>query len=98
MKKKKKSKKAKTAFDLEAFEKELNQSKKSTGGEDDDEEDGPVDTSHLDNIDEAELGDDPFAHEAPSGIDAGNEAWLKSDRDYTYQEVRAHLVCSFGIA
>lgn len=43
---------------------------------------------HLDNIDEAELGDDPFAqNDVPVSVDAGNEAWLKSDRDYTYQEV-----------
>ena len=95
MKKKKKSSKKKANFDLEAFEKELNDSKAKTAsskteGGDEDEEDGPEsDGSHLDNIDEAELGDDPFAQsgEAPVGVDAGNEAWLKSDRDYTYQEV-----------
>ena len=95
MKKKKKSTKKKANFDLEAFEKELNDSKTKSvskpegGGEDDD--DGPEpDGSHLDNIDETELGDDPFAQpaDAPVGVDAGNEAWLKSDRDYTYQEVR----------
>lgn len=96
MKKKKKSTKKKANFDLEAFEKELNDSKaKSTskpeGGEEE-EEDGPEpDGSHLDNIDETELGDDPFAQsaDAPVGVDAGTEAWLKSDRDYTYQEVRS---------
>ena len=40
-------------------------------------------------IDDAELGDDPFsqAGDTPAGIDAGNEPWLKSDRDYTYPEV-----------
>ena len=96
MKKKKKSTKKKANFDLEAFEKELNDSKaksasKPEGGEED-EDDGPEpDGSHLDNIDETELGDDPFAQpaDAPVGVDAGNEAWLKSDRDYTYQEVRS---------
>jgi translation initiation factor 2 subunit 2 len=39
-------------------------------------------------MDEAELGDDPFAQgEVPTSIDAGNEPWLKTDRDYTYPEV-----------
>lgn len=97
MKKKKKSSKKKANFDLEAFEKELNDSKvktasKAEGGEEDEDEGPEPDGSHLDNIDEAELGDDPFAQpgDAPVGVDAGNEAWLKSDRDYTYQEV--HLV------
>jgi translation initiation factor 2 subunit 2 len=98
MKKKKKSTKKKANFDLEAFEKELNDSKaksaSKTEGGDEEEEDGPEpDGSHLDNIDEAELGDDPFAQpgDAPVGVDAGNEAWLKSDRDYTYQEVTVLL-------
>jgi len=96
MKKKKKSSKKKAAFDLDAFEKELNDSKtkaKEDVGEEDDE-DGPApDGTHLENVDEAELGDNPFAQpgEAPVGIDAGNEAWLKSDRDYTYPEVRQSL-------
>ncbi len=88
MKKKKKSTKKKAAFDLDAFEKEL-QAAPAAG--DDDDEDGPEpDGAHLDDIDEAELGDDPFAQagDAPVGVDAGNEPWLKSDRDYTYQEVR----------
>jgi translation initiation factor 2 subunit 2 len=95
MKKKKKSTKKKANFDLEAFEKELNVSKaksasKSEGGEDDEDDNPEPDGSHLDNIDETELGDDPFAQpaDAPVGVDAGNEAWLNSDRDYTYQEVR----------
>lgn len=89
IKKKKKSSKKKAAFDLDAFEKELNDSKaKTSTAADDEEDDVPVDTSHLDNIDDAELGDDPFAQgDAPVGVDAGTEAWLKSDRDYTYQEV-----------
>jgi hypothetical protein len=75
---------------LDAFEKELNESKaKSSTAADDEEDDGElVNTAHLDDIDEAELGEDPFAqNDAPVGVDAGNEAWLKSDRDYTYQEV-----------
>jgi translation initiation factor 2 subunit 2 len=113
IKKKKKSTKKKAAFDLEAFEKELNDSKsKSTttttttssssgdgkgGAAEEDDDDGPEpDTTHLDHIDEAELGDDPFAHpgDAPVGVDAGNEAWLKSDRDYTYPEVSSSYLLS----
>ncbi|KAM6501227.1 translation initiation factor [Amanita muscaria] len=100
MKKKKKSSKKKTAFDLEAFEKELNdtsETKVKSGGadsaavEEEDEGEGPTDTTHLDIVDETELGENPFANahaaEGPVGIDAGNEAWLKSDRDYTYLEL-----------
>jgi len=79
MKKKKASKK----IDLEAFEKELEESRAKDA---DDEVDGGRD---LAEIDEAELGDDPFVRgaEAPTGVDAGNEPWLKSDRDYTYAEL-----------
>lgn len=84
LKKKKKSSKKKAAFDLEAFEKELNESK-SKG---DDDEDEVEENPNLDNIDEAELGDDPFAQaDAPTAEGGGGEAWLKSDRDYTYPEV-----------
>jgi len=105
MKKKKKSTKKKANFDLEAFEKELNDSKaksasKQEGGEEE-EDDGPEpDGSHLDNIDEMELGDDPFAQpaDAPVGVDAGNEAWLKSDRDYTYQELLTRFYASLHAA
>ena len=40
-------------------------------------------------VDETELGDDPFARGGEGvNLDSGNEAWLKSDRDYTYDEVR----------
>ncbi|PPQ75478.1 hypothetical protein CVT26_015961 [Gymnopilus dilepis] len=99
MKKKKKSKK-KANLDLEAFEKELNESKAEDGakakpargeGDEDEDEDGlEPDGSHLDNLDEEELGDDPFAQPgdvSSVGIDSGNEPWLKSDRDYTYPEL-----------
>ncbi|KAF8625104.1 hypothetical protein AX15_005576 [Amanita polypyramis BW_CC] len=91
IKKKKKSSKKKTTF--EEFEKELNESKskptESTGAQEEVEGEGAVDTSHLDNVDEAELGENPFARatEVPIGVDAGNEAWLKSDRDYIYPEL-----------
>jgi len=98
LKKKKKSGKKKTAFDLDAFEKELNVSKKADG-EDDDEDAGPQDTSHLDNIDEAELGDDVFAQsDAPVGVESGTEAWLKSDRDYTYPELLTRFYNSLHAA
>ena len=72
--KKKKKKKA-----LEDFERELGE----TGGQE-----GDIDGAHLDNIDEAELGDDVFASggEARSG-GTNEEPWLGSDRDYTYPEV-----------
>jgi translation initiation factor 2 subunit 2 len=94
IKKKKKSSKKKAAFDLEAFEKELNDSKsKSAGGEDDDE-DIPEANPALD--DDADLGDDdPFAQagEAPAGaVDSGAEQWLKSDRDYFYPEVGSLII------
>jgi translation initiation factor 2 subunit 2 len=93
MKKKKKSKKK---VDLDAFEKELNESKAKSKTEDtydEDDEGPPPDGSHLDNIDEEELGDDPFARpDVGVGVDAGNEAWLNSDRDYTYEEVRPIFV------
>ncbi|TEB32759.1 hypothetical protein FA13DRAFT_1731269 [Coprinellus micaceus] len=101
LKKKKKGKKAKAAFDLDAFEKELNESKaKSAGDGDEEDEDGaPVDTTHLDNLDEAELGEDPFAQpDAPAGIDAGTEAWLGTDRDYTYQELLTRFYNSLHAA
>ncbi|VDC07015.1 unnamed protein product [Peniophora sp. CBMAI 1063] len=84
LKKKKKSSKKKAAFDLEAFEKELNESK-AKGGEDD--EDVPMDDAAGD-LDEGHLGDDPFAREsAPAGVDSGAEPWLGSDRDYLYPEL-----------
>ncbi|EKM57283.1 uncharacterized protein PHACADRAFT_254972 [Phanerochaete carnosa HHB-10118-sp] len=82
LKKKKKTSKKKAALDMEAFEKELNEAKAKEGdGED-------VDGAPIDEIDEAELGEDPFARgaEVPS-VDAGGEAWLSSDRDYTYAEL-----------
>ena len=84
MKKKKKSSKKKA---MEDFEKELEESKSKDTAEGADEVDID-DGEHLNDIDEAELGDDPFARpEAPTGVDSGSEPWLTSDRDYTYQEV-----------
>ncbi|TCD60137.1 hypothetical protein EIP91_010685 [Steccherinum ochraceum] len=82
-----KKKKKKKAATLEAFEKEINESK----GKDKDADDEDVPDGLPEEIDEAELGDDPFAAGAGGGgavsTDAGNEPWLKSDRDYTYPEL-----------
>ncbi|OCH91189.1 hypothetical protein OBBRIDRAFT_792592 [Obba rivulosa] len=81
LKKKKKSSKKKAALDMQAFEKELNESKAKDADEEDGEE-GEIE------VDEAELGEDPFARaEGTISLDAGNEPWLKSDRDYTYPEL-----------
>lgn len=79
MKKKKKSGKKKA---MEDFEKELSEVKAKEDVEDVDVDDG----EHLNDIDEIELGDDPFAR-VPTGLDSGTEPWLSSDRDYTYEEV-----------
>lgn len=90
--KKKKSKKGKKAtFDLEAFERELNESKAKDA--DDDDEDGEDPADKLIEVDEAELGDDPFAHDTDGRTANGNEPWLKSDRDYTYPEVLLSSSC-----
>lgn len=69
---------------MEAFEKEINEAKAKDG------EDADADGAPIDEVDEAELGDDPFARggEQVAAVDAGGEAWLGSDRDYTYSEVR----------
>jgi len=82
LKKKKKSTKKKAALDMEAFEKELNESKAK------EEEDEDIGEDAVAEIDETELGEDPFARgENAIAIDAGSEPWLGSDRDYTYQEL-----------
>ena len=69
-------KKKKAAADLEAFEKEL-------------DEDVPT-GKHLDDLDDEDLGEDVFAQGSGS-VSGSQEAWLSSDRDYTYDEVG----CSF---
>lgn len=96
LKKKKKSTKKKAAFDLEAFEKELHESKvKEAAAEEEEADDG----EHLDEVDEAELGDDVFARgDAPAGIDAGTEPWLDSDRDYTYSELLSRFYASLHVS
>jgi translation initiation factor 2 subunit 2 len=91
IKKKKKSSKKKAAFDLEAFEKELNESK-AKSAENDDDEDGEI-ANNLDHLEDADLGDDVFAQGGGEGAtEGGNEAWLGSDRDYTYPEVRPRSI------
>ncbi|KAI9433028.1 domain found in IF2B/IF5-domain-containing protein [Lactarius indigo] len=93
LKKKKKSTKKKAAFDLEAFEKELQESKSKDANADDDED--IPDGEHLNDIDEAELGDDVFDRsEVLAGVDQGTEPWLGSDRDYTYQELLTRFYAS----
>ncbi|KAH9848101.1 eukaryotic translation initiation factor 2 beta [Lenzites betulinus] len=86
LKKKKKKSSKKAALDLEAFEKELNQSKAQDAEEDEGPEEGAIPE-----LDEGELGDDPFARAggdaAAISLDSGSEPWLKSDRDYTYEEL-----------
>jgi len=68
---------------MEAFEKELGDSKP-----------GPEDGADGELVDDADLGDDPFAVHADGGVaregvatEMGREPWLGSDRDYTYSEV-----------
>ncbi|KAG1752245.1 eukaryotic translation initiation factor 2 beta [Suillus lakei] len=59
----------------------------------------PDDGEHLNELDEADLGDDPFArNEAPAGIDSGTEPWLGSDRDYTYPELLTRFYASLHAA
>jgi hypothetical protein len=65
---------------------------KEDGGAEEDE-DAEINGDALENMDEAELGEDPFARaEAPTGLEGGDEAWLKSDRDYTYPEVSSQYL------
>ncbi|KIS70017.1 putative translation initiation factor eIF2 beta subunit (isoform A) [Mycosarcoma maydis] len=85
LKKKKKSKK-KVALDLDAFEKEI-------GEADDQADDGaePTNDAYAD-VDDEELGENPFAQDEVDDIDAAPkddsiEAWQGTDRDYTYQEL-----------
>lgn len=89
LKKKKKSKK-KVALDLETFEKEIGE---GADQDQDDDADGDVpDGEALGEIDEAELGENPFAQDAGDEADVvaqedGVEAWQGTDRDYSYQEL-----------
>lgn len=91
--KKKKKKGKKATFDIEAFEKELNESKTKDSADGDADDAGTneeIDGQHLDALDEEELGEDVFAQstELPAAsIDTADEPWLSSDRDYTYPEL-----------
>ncbi|TRM62155.1 domain found in IF2B/IF5-domain-containing protein [Schizophyllum amplum] len=88
---KKKKKSSKKKANLEEFERQLDESKskaKEDGDEDDEVPDGERTLEHLE---DADLGDDPFAQAGGGGAPsveagAGDEPWLKSDRDYTYPE------------
>ena len=65
-KKKKKKSSKKAALDLEAFEKELNESKAKEA----DDDDGGEEQQVLE-VDETELGDDPFARGGGEGDESG---------------------------
>lgn len=90
LKKKKKSSKKKVALDLETFEKEIGEGVEQD--QPDDAEGDVPDGEGLAEIDEAELGDNPFAQDAGDEADAaeledGVETWQGTDRDYSYQEL-----------
>ncbi|KIM24351.1 hypothetical protein M408DRAFT_235021 [Serendipita vermifera MAFF 305830] len=93
-----KKKKKKKNFAMEEFEKEfgddpeaapvkpkkkkvVEESDDEAGGDDDDE----GDFDDVGDIDEEELGDNPFANSGGRGD--VEEPWLASDRDYTYEEL-----------
>ncbi|KAJ7940677.1 translation initiation factor [Mycena leptocephala] len=100
LKKKKKSSKKKTNFDMEAFEKELKSSSTADPAADADDDVEPTPAVDLD--DDADLGDDPFAQpsagEVLASVSSGNEAWLSSDRDYTYPELLGRFYESLHLA
>jgi len=86
---KKKKKKASRKLDMEAFERELGEAaaaapkpKKVRQVEDDDDEEGDEELD-LD----GDLGDDPFAVDGDADVGEGDEKWLNTDRDYTYDEL-----------
>jgi translation initiation factor 2 subunit 2 len=77
----KKKKKKKATFDLDDVE----ETKPAPPPE---EDDAPIDD--LDNLDDEDLGDDPFAVASGPGLEGNGEVepWHGTDRDYTYAEVR----------
>jgi hypothetical protein len=83
---------------MEAFEAELHEAKatssKTADGDEEEGADGD-DAPRGEDIDiDGDIGDDVFAAgEAPVGLESGSEAWLKSDRDYTYPEVLILYSC-----
>lgn len=97
LKKKKKKSSKKAAFDLEAFERELKEEEASAAGGangDDDDAEGAVPE-----YGENELGDNVFggagAGDAPKGDGDEHQAWIGTDRDYTYEEVRLASLSSY---
>jgi translation initiation factor 2 subunit 2 len=88
LKKKKKKSSKKAAFDLEAFERELKE-EEAAGGAGEDGEGGDVP-----DYKENELGEDVFGGggaaggDEPKGDGDEHQAWIGSDREYTYEEVR----------
>ncbi|KIY52147.1 hypothetical protein FISHEDRAFT_15255, partial [Fistulina hepatica ATCC 64428] len=61
LKKKKKSSKKKVAIDLEEFERQLGEKKVQLAEGDEDDDDDEEGEQNLDHLEEADLGDDPFA-------------------------------------
>ena len=97
-----KKKKKKKDYNMEEFEREVGdmsiskpkKKKEVKIADEEDEEDVP-DGAEFEDIDETELGDNPFAMGGGGGLAAGSaeiEPWLGSDRDYTYQEVPLSLL------
>lgn len=92
-----KKKKKKKDYNMEEFERELGdmsiskpKKKKEVKIADDEEEEDLPDGADFEDLDETELGDNPFSMGAGGSIGVGSgdaEPWLGSDRDYTYQEV-----------
>jgi translation initiation factor 2 subunit 2 len=88
--KKKKKKSSKKNFDLEEFERQLGDSSSKPSSSSKEKEDDGEDADPIPGVDdEVDLGEDPFARvgeEEPISAPTG-EAWLGSDRDYTYNEL-----------
>ncbi|KAL1744227.1 domain found in IF2B/IF5-domain-containing protein [Schizophyllum fasciatum] len=88
---KKKKKSTKKKANLEEFERQLDESRSKIKEDGDEDDEGLDGERNLDHLDDADLGDDPFAGGGGGGGvtegAAGDEPWLKSDRDYTYQEL-----------
>ena len=92
LKKKKKSSKKKANLDMEAFERELSESK--TKDEEEGDEEGDTNAAAFNDIDETEHGENPFARsDEPVQQGSESEPWLGSDRDYTYPEVSSSTFC-----
>ena len=89
---------------MEEFERELGdmsiskpKKKKEVKIADEEDDDDVPDGAEFEDLDEIELGDNPFAMGGGGSIGAGSadtEPWLGSDRDYTYQEVSSTFLSS----